>query len=121
MLFRTLCFEYRIVEIRYFLDEMTSWEAADVVRNLGYVDKNEREIGRYQLYVAIQSNSKKKYEPKDIMALPWDPKPEKYDEEKGKRLIESAKAFENMLNSGAIKFDHDDHSKELFKNTPKHA
>lgn len=112
-MFRTLCFEYRVVTVPYFLDEMRQYEAKDIVKNIMYVDKNEREIDRYKLFVAIQSNSKNKIELKDIMELPWDNvwlnKTEfKYDEKAAEELNEKATAIEDMLNNGLISFEKTD-------------
>ena len=86
------------------------YEAREIARNIKFVDKIEREIGRYQLYVLIQSNSKKKYSPKDILELPWDDKwldktEFKYNEEEEKEYNEKAQNIANMLNSGSINFE----------------
>ena len=76
--------------MKYFLDELQTWEAVEILNNLEFTDKNERELLRAQLYVAVQSNSRKKIEAKEIWALPWDEihRNEDYDEEKAKRLKE---------------------------------
>ena len=75
-----------------------------------YVDRTQRELDRYQLYVAIQSHSKNKLSPKEILSLPWDDnfldqKEFTYSEEDEKRTTEQAKTFEDMLNSGALNFE----------------
>lgn len=85
------------------------YEATDIVKNLEYVDKNDRELIRYQLYVAIQSNSKKKIDVTDVLSLPWDrkqiAKKLKYDADEDKKLEEQAKIYEQMIASGQIKFN----------------
>lgn len=59
---------------------------------------------RYQLYVAIQSNSKRRLEPKDILELPWDNRAEKWDDEKEEKMVEDMKVYEDMLNDGRLDF-----------------
>lgn len=85
------------------------YEAKDIAKNVLYVDKNDRELIRYQLYVAIQSNSKNKIDLKDVMSLPWDDnwlnKTEfEYDEKEDKQLNQQAQAFADMLNKGNMEF-----------------
>lgn len=108
-MFRTLCFEYRVVSVPYFLDEMTQYEARDIVKNIAYVDKNDRELARYQLYVAIQSNSKHQIELESVMKLPWDNpflnKTEfNYNEQEKNKLDEKSSMIEKMLNEGTLNF-----------------
>lgn len=100
---------------------MTAYEAQDIAKNVVYVDRTEREIERYQLYVAIQSNSKTRYKPTDILTLPWDNKwldktEFEYNEEEEKRTQEQANAMAAMLNQGGINFQKtnimDDSKKE---------
>ena len=116
-MFRTLCFEYRLIDIKYFLDELQQWEAAELIQNIEYVDRNERELIRYQLYAAIQPNIKKRISLKDVFSLPWDKKHhDEYDEEMDKRLEEEAKSFADLLNSGKIKIENTEAENDLFKN-----
>lgn len=92
------------------MDRMQMYEARDIAKNVIYVDKNQRELDRYKLYVAIQSNSKNKIDLKDVIELPWDNKwinkteftyNEKEDEEYGNR----ANMFADMLNNGKLNFE----------------
>lgn len=71
-MFRVICFEYRVCTIEYFMDELEQWELNTIVENIQYLDRNQREIDRYKLYVSIQSNSKKKIKPEEVIRLPWD-------------------------------------------------
>lgn len=92
------------------MDHMTMYEAKDIAKNVLYVDKNQRELDRYKLFVAIQSNSKNKIDLKSIMELPWDNaflnKTEfKYDEKEEEMLNDKAQAIEDMLNNGLISFE----------------
>lgn len=102
--------------MKYFLDELQTWEAVEILNNLEFTDKNERELLRAQLYVSVQSNSKKKIEAKEIWKLPWDEihRNEDYDEKEAKRLKEQSQEFENLLNSGKIKFDFSEDSAQTF-------
>lgn len=92
------------------MDKMTLYEARDISKNILYVDRNQREIERYQLYVAIQSHSKNKLSLKEVLELPWDnnflvQKEFTYSEEEEKRTTEQAKSFEDLLNNGSINFE----------------
>lgn len=71
-LFRVICFEYRIVPVEYFMDVMQYNEVVDIIQNIKWLDKNERELDRYKVFVNVQANSKKRLKPEDIMKLPWD-------------------------------------------------
>lgn len=83
-----------------------------------YCDKDYKEYTRYQLYVAIQSNSKKKIDMHDVCKLPWDNrflnKSEfKYDRKEEKISEEKASTFEDMLNNGTISFTNSDLMKKI--------
>lgn len=106
-----------MISVEYFMDEMTMYEARDISKNVLYVDRNARELDRYKLYVAIQSNSKKKYKPQEILELPWDnrwlDKTEfEYSEEDDKRTQEQADSIADLLNNGMIDFDSTNLMKE---------
>lgn len=85
------------------------YEAHDIAKNVLYVDKNDRELQRYQLYVAIQTNSKRKFKPEEILSLPWDDRwlddvEFEYNEEEKKETEEKAKSIADLLNGGNINF-----------------
>lgn len=97
------------------------FEAREIAKNVLYVDKNQREIWRYQLYVAIQSNSKKKYKVEDVFSLPWDNKwldktEFKYNEEEEKKHNEMAQSMADLLNNGGINFESTDLMKKAGPN-----
>lgn len=71
-LFRVICFEYRAVTVEYFMDIMQYNEVVDIIKNIKWLDRNERELDRYKVFVNVQANSKKKLKPEDILKLPWD-------------------------------------------------
>lgn len=102
------------------MDELQMYEARDIAKNVMYVDKNEREIDRYKLYVSIQANSKKKLDPKDIMTLPWDNKwlnktEFEYNEKEDKEYGERADSIADMLNSGSLQFGQTNMMQEIEK------
>lgn len=54
--------------------------------------------------MAIQANTKRRLEPKDILELPWDNRAEKWDDEKEEKMVEDMKVYEDMLNDGRLDF-----------------
>lgn len=87
------------------------YEANDIVKNIEFLDKNARELDRYKLYVAIQSNSKKKIDVEDVMKLPWDKsevmkrkhtEPQADNEQK---YNDMAKWYLDAMKEGKIKFE----------------
>lgn len=47
-------------------------EVNTIVQNIPYLDRTDKELNRYKLYVSVQSNSKKKVKIEDILPLVWD-------------------------------------------------
>ena len=87
------------------MDSLKLYEASDIVKNLEYVDRNDRELKRYQLYVAIQSNSKNKIALQDVLSLPWDKmndEPEEMNDEKIDEMKAKGDAMLALLNSGKL-------------------
>lgn len=56
----------------YFLHKMDTWEAMEMVGMLEYADRQAWEQTRAQVYVAAQSNSKRKLKATEVMKFPWD-------------------------------------------------
>lgn len=84
--------------MEYFLDELQQWELNIIVNNIKYLDRNEKEIDRYKLFVSIQSNSKKKLKIEDIISLPWDKEQdEKWSEEYKEKLDKQRKEAEERM------------------------
>lgn len=81
------------------MDELQQWELNSIIENIKYLDKNDREIDRYKLYVSIQSNSKKKLKPEDILSLPWDNegKNEEWSDEYKEKLNQERKEAEQRI------------------------
>lgn len=88
---------------------MQEYEAAECIKNVEFTDKNDRMVQRYQLYVAIQSNSKKQLKPQDILELPWDDrflnKTEfEYNEKEEAMLKRQADIYAKMMEKGNLNF-----------------
>ena len=99
---------------------MEEYEALDCVSMLEYTDRTTKELTRYQLLVSINSMSKRKWEPKEIMKLPWDKKDlieSRYDEREDKELHEATVDIERMLNANLLKVEDSDVIEEINKNT----
>ena len=80
------------------MDKLEQWELNTIVENIQYLDKNQREIDRYKLYVSIQSNSKKKLKPEEILHLPWDNESnEEWSEEYKQTLAKRRKETEERM------------------------
>lgn len=71
-LFRTICIEHRLLDVRYFMDEATEYEVATIATMLDYVDRPIWERARMQMYVQAQSMSTKALKPEDIIKFKWD-------------------------------------------------
>lgn len=104
---RTLVFEYRVISLEYFLDNLSQYEANECIKNLIYLDRDFKEIERYQLYVLVNANSKNQLTAQKIMKLPWDNKflnetEFEYDEKKKQQLDNKSDAFTDILNSGKL-------------------
>lgn len=100
-IFRNLVIELKLVDYKYFLDEMEEWEVYNFYDNLKYCNRAEWEMTRLLMYVTTQVNSKKRIDIKDILSFPWDEGYEEHnteitDEEKN-TLRMRAKAMEKLL------------------------
>jgi len=89
---------------------MKEYEANECVKNIIYLDRNNKELSRYQLYVSINSHSKNTVTPEQIMELPWDNKflnetEFTYNKEDEKMLNEKSDSFADMLNKGTLKME----------------
>lgn len=89
---------------------MKEYEANECVKNIIYLDRNNKELSRYQLYVSINSHSKNTIKPEQIMELPWDNKflnetEHIYDIKEKEELDKKADSFADMLNNGTLKME----------------
>lgn len=85
----------------YVLDEMTMFEFEKLLEYSFYAHQDEWEQCRYNSYVNVQMNSKKKLKPQDILPFTWDNNTKRetiVSEKDKKRLREFAKKQEEILN-----------------------
>lgn len=71
-LFNLFVFQFRVMDISYFMDECTDWELNDVVENIPFLDRNIWEASRMNAYVMAQINSRKKLTFQDICKFKWE-------------------------------------------------
>lgn len=69
---RVVVFEFKVVDLNYFMDEMQEYEVSLILDNLKYLDRNKWEQTRFQVYVTAQMNTRKRLKKTDIMKFPWD-------------------------------------------------
>lgn len=71
-LFKILCFQYKIVSILDFLDNLDVYLIDGIIDNIPYLDRNNWEQTR--LLASIQANtwSEKEVDPMDIIKFKWD-------------------------------------------------
>lgn len=55
------------------MDRMSEYETFDYVDNIEYLDVNDWERTRLEVYTIAQIMSKKKLKPSDILHFSWDP------------------------------------------------
>lgn len=89
------------------MDTMQEYEVNTVIQNIPYLNRNEKELDRYKLFVSVQSNSKKKINIEDILKLPWDEEGKNtgtaISEEEAKKLRDKARELERKMNNGGMK------------------
>ena len=97
-LLRLLCLEFKVVDYKYFMDEMELWEAYILCENLQYCDRSVWEASRIISYISAMPNSKKKLKLTDIIKFPWD-KTTSVKESREER-IKKMESFLQRLNNG---------------------
>lgn len=101
------------------MDEMQEYEVNTIIQNIPYLDRNEKELNRYKLYVSVQANSKKKIKVEEIMQLPWDEENKnrgtKISEEEQKYLRDRAAELSKKI-SQVNRFESADMSKYIQDN-----
>ena len=70
--FRVLCFEYKLVSIPYFLDEMGYIELECIYDHVPYSDRPIWDTSRILSLYIIAPYMKKKMDIQDMFPLPWD-------------------------------------------------
>jgi len=82
------CFQFRIVSVQYFLDEMMFNEIDDIVECIPYLDRNDWEQCRLNTYITSMIDHKK-VKIKDFLPLPWEGKDPTQEKQKGDIEISS--------------------------------
>lgn len=99
--FNLFCFQFRLVSIEYFMDQMPVWEINDLIANIPYLDRNLWESSRLQLFAQAQTHSTKQIEITDLLKFKWDPGNETQNTEMSRedkiRLQNKAKMLENQI------------------------
>lgn len=107
-MFKILCFEFKLVSVEYFMNQLEEWEINTLIESIPYADRTQWEMCRQMLYLTAQVNSKKKLKPKDIMEFAWE-KPEKVKahetptHEEISKARDMAKYFEEMIANDKVK------------------
>lgn len=119
-LLRVLVYEYRMVSLEYYLDEMQPYEISIVAKNLAYTDRANKELLRLQMYITAQVNSTKKLKIEDIMKFKWD---DEFKNTGTKISTEEAEKLRNRASELAKKIEHTTFvnvdMNETFINKPK--
>jgi hypothetical protein len=96
-----VCFEYGIVPVQYFLDEMPLWDLNDILYGISYKGRQEWERIRTLGYITIAPHCKK-LDIKKMLPFPWDKDAEVEDtsisDKDIARLKTLAKQFEKGQN-----------------------
>lgn len=71
-IFKTLCVEFKLCSIEYFMYELEEWECCELYSNLQFSDRNMLESTRLITYFASLPYMKEKIEISEFMKLPWD-------------------------------------------------
>lgn len=94
-------------------------EINTIIQYIPYLDRNEKEINRYKLYVSVQANSKKKVKMEDILPLVWDKEGKntgtKMTEEEKKEALKKAKEIEERMKH--MTFGESVDMQDMYKNT----
>lgn len=98
------------------MDNMQGYELNTIIQNIPYLDRNQKELDRYKLYVSVQSNSKKKVKIEEILSLPWDKENKntgtKISQEEQRQMRERAKQLEHKI-SQVTRFEVADMQKHM--------
>ena len=101
-LLRVLCFEFKVIDVPYFLDSCTLWEVNDLIDFLPWCDRNVWESQRLNAYITAQVNSTKKLRMQDICTFRWEQDKEQHGEQEItdneiKRLQEKSEKWEKII------------------------
>lgn len=95
-----ICFEYELVPVQYFLDEMPLWDLNDLVDGISYKGRQDWERTRTGAYLTMAPHCKR-LDIKKVLPFPWDK--DTSDEDTAisnsdiERLKKLSKQFENKI------------------------
>lgn len=97
-----LVFEHKVVDYKYFMDEMNLYEVNDIISNMKYNERNDWERARLITYMVGATQTKNIKKPSDVVVFPWD---DDYKEQEKKKAIPKTgfkpttdKDIERMMN-----------------------
>ena len=96
-LFKLLCFEYKVVSVEHFLDEMDANECVWILRNLAYTDRNLWEATRLKMYSTASMFSKGDFKLQDMIRFPWEDGNKSDEPETPHMTEEQRKAMEQSI------------------------
>jgi len=103
-LMQVLCFEYRVVTVEYFLDQMQDYEVPLLLDGLKYLDRNQWEQSRLHYALLVNMFSKEKHSAMELIPMPWDDGYKEHEEhetemsnEDRDRLQERAEKLARMI------------------------
>ena len=85
-----ICFEYELVSVQYFLDEMPLWDLNDLIYGISYKGRQDWERTRIAAYLTMAPHCKK-LDIKKVLTFSWDKESEVEDTSISKNDIERLK------------------------------
>lgn len=92
-----ICFEYEIVPIQYFLDEMPLWDLNDLIIGISFKNRQQWEMVRTGSYLTMAPHCKK-LDIKKVLPFSWD-KEDKEDTSISNDDIERLKSLSKKFES----------------------
>ena len=100
-MFKTLCVEFKMVSVEYFMEKMEEWEVVEIYNVLKYSNRQLYECSRMIAYFCVMPYMKKKVSMSEFLPLPFDEKEQKKIESKPltKAQFERLKERQNNIKS----------------------
>lgn len=92
-MFKTLCVEFKMVSVEYFMEKMEEWEVVEIYNVLKYSNRQLYECSRMIAYFCVMPYMKKKVSMSEFLPLPFDESVESVGEE-----IEPKQLTQKMIN-----------------------
>ena len=71
-MFKTLCVEFKMVSVEYFMEKMEEWEVVEIYNVLKYSNRQMYECSRMIAYFCVIPYMKKKIPMDEFLHLPFD-------------------------------------------------